>query len=193
VTLITFDAIRGTLQTRTPQRIIDPEAAEAAVALALSPTTGNDLEVLLIRRALLEGDPWSGHMALPGGRRHPEDADLMATAIRETREETGITLSSEMYLGDLDEFTPRVQHLPRIVVRPHVFALPGRPELSLSEEVADFRWVSLTELRESYRTVQIDLRGTAIPLPAFVIGPDVVWGLTERILSPFMRLIDKLT
>ncbi|MCA9639821.1 MAG: NUDIX domain-containing protein, partial [Myxococcales bacterium] len=64
----------------------------AAVAAVLRPTDA-DTEVLLIRRAEHEGDPWSGHMAFPGGRHDPTDPDLLTTARRETLEEVGLDLS----------------------------------------------------------------------------------------------------
>ena len=66
---------------------------EAAVALILLPTSDGDLEALFIKRAEVEGDPWSGQMAFPGGRRDPVDDDLLATAARATLEETGIDLA----------------------------------------------------------------------------------------------------
>jgi len=50
-------------------------------------------EVLFIKRASRKGDRWTGHVALPGGRRDPEDADDRAAAIRETEEEVGIVLN----------------------------------------------------------------------------------------------------
>ncbi|NNL85157.1 MAG: NUDIX domain-containing protein, partial [Myxococcales bacterium] len=49
-------------------------------------------EVLFIERARHPDDPWSGHMALPGGRLDPVDASLRAAAERETREEVGVEL-----------------------------------------------------------------------------------------------------
>jgi len=53
-----------------------------------------DPEVLFIKRATREGDKWNGHVALPGGRRDPEDEDDLATAVRETIEEVGIDLET---------------------------------------------------------------------------------------------------
>lgn len=54
-----------------------------------------DPEILFIKRAARKGDRWTSHVALPGGRRDPEDADDQAAAIRETVEEVGIDLSPE--------------------------------------------------------------------------------------------------
>jgi hypothetical protein len=63
-----------------------PAPGRAAVAIVLRDVEDGP-QVLLIRRAEHVGDPWSGHMAFPGGREDPEDESLLATAIRETREE----------------------------------------------------------------------------------------------------------
>ncbi len=60
----------------------DPLAFEAAVALILHETADTGPEILFIERALREGDPWSGQMAFPGGRRDREDRDLERTAAR---------------------------------------------------------------------------------------------------------------
>ena len=189
MTNINFDDLRARLRVRVPARIHDPLAAEAAVALILIPTPG-DLEALFIRRAEVPGDPWSGHMALPGGRRQVQDRDLLATATRETEEEVGVVLGPEHFLGELDDFTPRTPHLPRIVVRPHVFRLPRRPELKPSAEVAAVVWLTLSQLREAYGETDVDVAGTKMRRQAFIIGETVVWGLTERIIKPFIDLLD---
>jgi 8-oxo-dGTP pyrophosphatase MutT (NUDIX family) len=67
-----------------------------------------DPEVLFIKRAAREGDKWTSHVALPGGRRDPEDADDCAAAVREAREEVGIDLS--------DKYAVQVGNLPQQVV-----------------------------------------------------------------------------
>src|SRR5690606_38271331 len=80
-----------------PTRWAPASAKRAAVALVLrqppsGPSTPASAEVLLIRRAEQPGDPWSGHMALPGGRCEPTDANVLVTAQRETHEEVGLSL-----------------------------------------------------------------------------------------------------
>src|SRR5690349_19787236 len=99
---------------------------EAAVAIVLRGPSLDAAEVLLVRRAHRAGDPWSGDMAFPGGRRAPYDADALVTAMRETREEIGVALDSADLLGELAPgytMAPRAG-LPRVlpmVVRPFVF------------------------------------------------------------------------
>mgnify|MGYP001813096738 CR=1 FL=1 len=62
----------------------------SAVALILQIREG-ELNVLMIKRAERKGDPWSGHMAFPGGRMDPGDDHGYAVAVRETEEEVGLT------------------------------------------------------------------------------------------------------
>src|SRR5690606_12827006 len=104
--------------------------ARAAVSLLMRPAP-EDLEILLIQRPQSERDPWSGHMALPGGRREQGEQDL-DTAIRETHEEVGIDLERHgLLLGRLDDVRPS-EGGPQIAVAPFVFAVPAavqvRPE-----------------------------------------------------------------
>lgn len=146
------------------------------------------MELLLIRRAVVEGDPWSGQMGLPGGRREAPDADLLSTARRETLEETGIALPPESLLGELHELAPTTPVLPPVVVRPYVFGLPTRPETRTNHEVAEVVWVPLEDLRRMERETSVTVRGVERQVPAFVVGPHVVWGMTHRILKPLMEL-----
>jgi len=190
--VITLPVVRGAL-ARHHARVEDaPEARPAAVALVLSEGRAG-LATLLIRRAERPGDPWSGQIALPGGRSEPQDADLLATAVRETREETGLDLAAAERLGVLDDLYPRTPVLPPVVVRPYVFAIPPEPRLTLSEEVDTAFWVPLARLRDAsvQRTISLDILGTARTFPAYVLGEHVVWGMTERILTPFIDLVSR--
>ena len=162
----------------------------AAVALLLRVHDGR-VELMLIRRAEREGDPWSGHMALPGGRAQAEDADMAATAARETREEVGIDVGAGRLLGALDDLAPRSARIPSIVVSPFVFHVPEDAEARLNHEVQLALWISVDELlRPDAMTEYLhDLAdGNTLTFPAFDARGYVVWGMTHRILTGFLEL-----
>jgi 8-oxo-dGTP pyrophosphatase MutT (NUDIX family) len=147
--------------------------------------------ILLIRRADRPGDPWSGHMALPGGRREPEDPDLLATVIRETREEVGIELLTEQLLGSLDDVVPRTPVLPPVAVQPFIFLLPARPSLVLNPEVAAAQWVTIANLLQpgGYHLASLEIAGQKREVHAYRLDDAIVWGMTERILSSLFQLL----
>jgi 8-oxo-dGTP pyrophosphatase MutT (NUDIX family) len=191
--VITLAAVRRALRDHRPQRANAPDARPAAVALVLADVPGGDLEILLIRRAERADDPWSGQIALPGGRYDPADRDLLATAVRETREETGVDLSAAEGLGPLDDLYPRTPTLPPVVVRPFVFAVPRRVALVPSDEVQRAFWLPLARLADPdvRREVTLTLRGAKRTFPAYLVNGEVIWGMTERILSPFLDLVNE--
>ena len=142
----------------------------AAVSVIVAPDPDS---VLLIRRAERSGDPWSGHIGLPGGRAERGDADLAATAIRETIEEIGWPLSREALVGELDDVWPNTPLPQIIVVRPFVFTVTERPAASLSPEVAEAFWVPLTELRNPavLRDTPLQVRGQRLVFPGLSSAP----------------------
>lgn len=171
------------------------EALQAAVSLVLR--GADELELLLIKRARFEGDPWSGHMALPGGRRDPDDESLLETAIRETGEEVGIRLedAGSLHLGRLEEVSPSSARLPSLSIHPFVFGVhrstAARTE---SREVASARWVAVERLRTpgAVESVEIEVGGERRTFPCFRVGSEVVWGLTYRIVSQFLEVSPSL-
>jgi 8-oxo-dGTP pyrophosphatase MutT (NUDIX family) len=168
----------------------DEPFGEAAVALVLH--AGDDgLEALFIKRAARAGDPWSGQIALPGGRRHEGEDSLLLTAMRETSEEIGLDLAVHgELLGELDELRPRNPFLPPIVVRPYVFAISARPALVHNEEVAESFWAPLRHVFDPARRreVTIDIRGGQLQRSAIMIGEHVIWGMTDSVLCTFEAL-----
>lgn len=188
---MTLARARRALAGYTPLQIEAPEARPAAVAVVLVERPAG-LEALFIKRAARIGDPWSGQVAFPGGRHDPQDPDLLATAMRETREETGIDLVDMERLGVLDDLYPRTPTLPPVLVRPFVFALPKPQPLATSAEVERAFWVPLARLGMPgvLREVRFQIRGEERVFPAYDLGEDVIWGMTERILTPFLRLIE---
>jgi len=175
------------LSARVPVTVEDPARKLAAVAVILVPDPD---AVLLIRRAEREGDRWSGHMAFPGGRWSPEDPDLLTTAQRETREEVGVDLSRARLLGRFDDSAPRSQLLPPVIVRPFVFALESRQPLVPNHEVAGAHWTPLGDLLGAgvYRPFQYQAGDTRMLLPGYHLEQGLVWGMTERILTPLLSL-----
>lgn len=180
------------IAARPPRRAeVDPGVPSASVALLVRHGTGGP-ELLLIRRAERQGDPWSGHMALPGGRSAPEDRDEEATAARETLEEVGIDVERDgRRLGPLDVLTPISDRAPRITVSPFVFAVPPEVEARPNAEVAQAIWVPLAELAEPGAATEYLHEmgdGTVASFPAYGARGNVVWGLTHRILTGFLEL-----
>jgi 8-oxo-dGTP pyrophosphatase MutT (NUDIX family) len=158
--------------------------------LALRARPDNEPELLMIQRAVVDRDPWSGHIACPGGRAEPGDADLAATAIRETYEETGVDISRYgRVLGHLDDLRPISPHLPPLVIRPYVALVRRDVRIVASEEVAAAFWIPLTELRTptAWGTGVVTVRGVERSVSVFRHGAYTVWGLTERVLRQFME------
>jgi 8-oxo-dGTP pyrophosphatase MutT (NUDIX family) len=171
-------------QTAAPSSIL----ARAAVAAVFREGDAGS-ELLFIERATREGDPWSGHMALPGGRVEAADTDAYATAERETWEEIGLDLSVAERLGRLDDLHGGAR---QITVSAHGYWLAGgRPELALNHEVADALWVPLAELADPGRFILYQYpRNPVETFPGIIVhGDRVVWGLTLRLLKDlFARL-----
>lgn len=184
-------ALRDRLAAYRPVRWDGTDGgARASVALVVRPAP-TDLDLLLIRRAEAPGDPWSGHMALPGGRRSPADADARATAARETREEVGVDLAAAgVPLGSLDDVAP-LSRAPRIVVSPFVFAVPPGTTTTPNHEVALAVWVPLQRLAApgaATEYLHALASGEQLRFPAIGFEEHVIWGLTHRILTHFFAV-----
>lgn len=166
----------------------DDRARQAAVGVLLR--EAGDPEILLVRRAERAGDPWSGHMAFPGGNRAPTDVDLRDTLVRETDEETGIRLEpADSIVGALDVVEPVSPRLPRIYIAPFVATVPpdtiAEPD---QQEIVDAFWIPLSFLRDERNAKDFLLEIDAVPrrFPSVRYGEHVIWGLTHRILRQFL-------
>jgi 8-oxo-dGTP pyrophosphatase MutT (NUDIX family) len=182
------------LSSRAATRLDEVEdVRRAAVALLVRLGDTSSLELLLIKRADYASDPWSGHVALPGGRQEPTDPSLLDTAIRETREEIGVDIAEHgVLLGVLDELGPSSPRLPPLSILPHVAVVERSLPLTLSPEVASAFWVPLETLRHptASREVDLDLATGVMRVSSLSYKEHVIWGLTERILRQFFALLD---
>src|SRR6267143_4828799 len=163
---------------------VEPERTGLRLA-AVAVIIKNDKSpgLLFIKRADRRGDPWSGQVAFPGGKRKDGDATARETAARETLEEVGIDLNkSARFLGYAES---AITHTGSMKVVPAVYVLTEEVAVHQNNEVASHRWIALRDLvspasRSSYH---LDYGGQEVEMPALAIDGFIVWGLTHRILS----------
>lgn len=181
-----FAQIRAALALRPATRVTEAVRSRAAVAIILKDGT-DGLEALFIRRAEHPRDPWSGQVAFPGGRSEPGDADLAATARRETLEEIGLDLErSAELLGALDEVRAMARLRPMdLTIMPFVFRLREAVPAVLSPEVTSLHWLPLRALLDpaAVSTMEYVYESTTLRFPSLDVGGLVIWGLTYRMFT----------
>lgn len=168
----------------------------AAVALILRPTE-KGTTVLMMRRADREGDPWSGHMAFPGGKKDRKDSNTFIAALRETAEETGIKeLECLQTIGRLSDILTRPHSGRRpMVVTPFVFALQADVEFDPNHEVAELLWIPLDYLANRAHREKMQWRnsGTETTLPCYFYQQQRIWGLSLTMLDELVGLLYRQT
>jgi 8-oxo-dGTP pyrophosphatase MutT (NUDIX family) len=185
-----IEAIRRALGERPAKVVDDPARPRAAVAVVLRDADGGP-ELLLIERAKHPEDPWSGHMAFPGGRVDPGDPDTRSAAERETLEEVGLSLAGAELLGRIDDIEGRHAGRPlSLVIAAHVYHCTAPSELVLNYEVESALWVPLARLVDPAHHVEYPTPYGGYP--GILVGePErhVVWGLTYRFLEIFLDVL----
>jgi 8-oxo-dGTP pyrophosphatase MutT (NUDIX family) len=190
----TLDHIRQALALHSPTLAErTPGVEEAAVALVLA-GAGEELSLCAIRRAEHPLDPWSGHMALPGGRADPADPHPRAVAERETREEVGLVLDGSHWLGQMSDVLVRIGGGGRrMILSPFVYYLgEGFPPFTPSDEVAEAYWIPLSHLWDPGNASHLEWEqsGNRLLYPAIRFGEHAIWGVTFRVLTLFSDILD---
>lgn len=181
--------LRAALRRRAAAAVTNERARRAAVAVVVTDEPAPSL--LLVRRRDRAGDPWSGHIAFPGGFASPDEEAPEATATREAEEETGLPLGRiGEQLGRLDDVAPRSVLLPRITVTPVVFAVPPRSAVAPGPEVVDAAWLPASDVfnPSSRGTIQVMLPSGVREFEAIRVAGFTIWGLTERVLAQIQPL-----
>lgn len=201
--MLRLDAILGKLalakeegpEHARPLEGMSEPGARAAVAAILRERPGAEAaELFFIQRAEHPKDPWSGHIAFPGGRHEPSDASLLDTAIRETREEVGLDLTRAELVGRLPD-VPAFSRSKRgrLVVTPWVFAMRGEPEVTPNEEVQSVIWTPFSTLArgEGRGTYAFTYEDKPYELPCIRLEPGqkVLWGMTYRMLETMLEAL----
>jgi 8-oxo-dGTP pyrophosphatase MutT (NUDIX family) len=168
------------------------EADRRAAVAAVARDTPRGAELLFIRRAEHPLDPWSGHMAFPGGMVDPEDADPLAAALRETREELGLDLeATAALLGRLSDVAP-LSLRASLSISPFVFALDTvDAHLTPNEEVQEAVWIPWAHLADRRQRSSFfwSRKGVPVPMPCVRWEGRVVWGLTLRMVDELVGLV----
>lgn len=168
------------------KQISEEYDANAAVSLILRPTL-EDHEILFVKRVERISDPWSGQIAFPGGKRDPEDKNLKATVIREVFEETSIKLEEINFLGVLKIINSKPKKNFKIL--PFIVFLEEPVSINLNKKELDrFFWVSLKKIKNSWGIGKFGDK----TVPAYILGKDIVWGVTYKILRDFNKNIGLL-
>lgn len=163
---------------------------KSSVLLLLYPIE-NKVKILLLLRQSYEG-AHSNQISFPGGKVDKDDKDYLHTALRETKEETGIHESNINILGSLTALYIPVSNF---LVNPYVGYFNSIDKMDIkidSREIAavvDFDIEIL--LNPKYKdTININLsNGISFGAPCYATKPEVIWGATAMILSEFAELI----
>jgi 8-oxo-dGTP diphosphatase len=163
----------------------EPEAAVAIVQAG-----GPEGSILLMRRAEREGDSWSGHWSLPGGRCELGDRDPVHTALRELEEECGVRLTERHLEKALAHTTARRKAPPYLLVAPFVFRVEAELPTTLDErEAVESLWIRVDTLRATNHHVMRAVPGRPAEMlfPTIELGGTPLWGFTYRLLTDWMN------
>jgi len=194
MTMLTLSDIRAALAGRdVPVAPLKPGENRAAVALALAGPE-SALSLCFIRRAERANDPWSGHMAFPGGRAEPVDPSARAVAERETLEEVGLPLAPEHFVAPLSELPVRLGGRETGMTLAAFVYYVGRDPAPLhpNDEVAGAFWVPLAHLWDAANGTyyKLEREGVKMVFPAIRFQERVIWGLTFRLLTQFSDAVN---
>ncbi len=160
--------------------------ATAAVAIIRSLVPRESF--LVLRRVVHPNDPWSGHFSFPGGRKDAIDEDLLATCMRETREETGILLHADQLQQRLPLETAGQKSQNQLLVEPFLFTIENRPNLTLcQEEIQSACWLSIEQFQNTALHKSVEMLPGRL-FPTYPLEDYYLWGFTYRLLLTILQM-----
>lgn len=183
--------IISALATFHPQNIIDMTSNLKLAAVAMILRERSDVvEMLFIERAAYDRDPWSGHIAFPGGKMEIGE-NSRQTAERETYEEIGVILPETSYIGCLSDIVGT--NLP-VKVTCNLFVLELDIQPSINEEVHDLFWIPLHEIYNSqhHASTTVYFANKTFEVPSIKLlqaGKPVLWGITYKLVMQLYEIL----
>jgi 8-oxo-dGTP pyrophosphatase MutT (NUDIX family) len=130
----------------------------------------------------------AGEISFPGGRRDPEDASLMVTALREAQEEIGLDPKAVEILGALQP-TPTIA--TGYAIYPFVALVhPDQTWTPSEREVAAVIDLPLNDVAAGYARRRLNRRGLVIRTDTYTVHGHVIWGATARIVDDLLERVE---
>ena len=173
-----FLQLQQRLEQRRPRKINQPELAEAGVLVAI--TNEAEPQLILTRRA----DHLSSHkgeVAFPGGKRDPEDNDIVATAIREAEEEVELDAALVHVIGEMDQVVSRFGYL----VTPVLALVPASVKLKANPDELDA--VFKVPLSFFQQPPSSYFERGQVKIPSYDYDGFHIWGLTAMMIAEMMN------
>ncbi len=191
----TIEELERILRQRKGVKISRESSFISASVMVILREKKNEYSMLFIKRPQKASDPFSGHIAFPGGKMKKGDESRLDTAIRETLEETGIDLKKNgKILGELDDVSPINPKVNHYIVAPYIALVMGGVEVKPNEEVAEFVWIPLSDLKneKTFEVRVVEKSGMKLEDFTFCYRHYVIWGMTARILLQFLSIVGYL-
>ena len=184
------EALAPALAARERAVLVRPRKTASAVLVPLLNREGEPHLLFTRRSRLLRHH--QGQVAFPGGCRHPEDADLVATALREAREEIGLDPADVRLLGALDDIETMATEF---VITPFVGLVPHPYPWTLCRDEVDVVFtvpLRLLDAPGAERRELWDFDGHQVPIECYPVGEHVIWGATHRITRNLLAVVRAL-
>lgn len=168
---------------------------KAGVMALFYPDSYNDTHLLFILRKSHPKDVHSNQIGFPGGKAEKQDMDLMATALRETWEEVGVSPEKIEVIKECSEI-----YIPpsNFEVQPFMGLYRNRklePFVPQKSEVAALIEVRLSALLDDANLFTETLTTSYaenVSVPAFKLNGYTVWGATGMMLNEIRTLLQEV-
>lgn len=169
---------------------IEKQAKTAGVLILITKVNSN-FHFLMIQRTTYDG-AHSGQMAFPGGKKEPQDATILDTAIRECYEEIGIHVSKSDILGAL---TPLFIPVSQFVVYPFIAYIDS--SLQFKKDPNEVEEIYLFNLQDFFKPENIQdfsfqIQNQTMTVPSYRFQEQTVWGASAMILSEWYDLMQNI-